>query len=174
MKETIAQMKDEYHDFVQGLLAKGQLPAKDTGVGFWGPSSVDEVFQAFSHLDIKGSFIDLGSGDGRCVLAASLLCSHAVGVEYDPLLTLKAKEVQGKLDINNAIFHHDNFHNHDLSRYDYVFVNPDQPFHRGLQDKLIQELRGKRSVQSNHFLPSGLTLEKQFRINGTGFSVYTQ
>mgnify|MGYP006422344223 CR=1 FL=1 len=56
--------------------------------------------------------------------------------------------------------------------YDYVFIAPDRPFHRGLEDKFLEELEGKLIVHSNIFHPEKLKKIQEFDFNGEKFIVY--
>jgi len=174
MEEQFSQIKQEYETFYRNLVLQGKFAAKDTGIGYWGPAVSDEVFEAFKTLKLKGHFIDIGSGDGKVSMIASLFCERVVGIEYDPLLTLKAQEIKNKFNLLNVTLKNDDFLNHDLSHYDYVFVNPDKPFHRGLEAKLLMDLKGKLIVYGNHFFPNSLRLEQQFKVNDTTVSVYSK
>ncbi|MBU0614760.1 MAG: hypothetical protein KJ601_01585 [Nanoarchaeota archaeon] len=174
MQEQFNNIKQEYENFYRSLVLQGKFAAKDTGVGFWGPAVSDEILEAFKRLKIKGHFLDLGSGDGKVAMIASLFCERVVGIEYDPLLVLKAQEVRKKFSLLNVSLKNQDYFEHDISHYDYVFVNPDKPFFRGLDAKLETELRGRLIVYSNHFFPSTLRLNDQFKVNDTTVSVYSR
>ncbi|MFH2028178.1 MAG: class I SAM-dependent methyltransferase [Nanoarchaeota archaeon] len=169
-------IKKEYDNFYMSEIKNGKLLAKDTCVGFWGPSVSDEVYQAFRKLSLGRftNFLDLGSGDGKVTLMAALFCKNSTGIEYDPILTGKAIDIRDKLQITNAKFINDDFFNHDISAYDVIFHAPDQPLHRGVEDKLIGELKGKLIIHGHHFHPSYLKKERSFKVNDTLFSVYSK
>lgn len=168
------QIKQEYDGFYRELLKNGKLPMWETGKGFWSHAIADEVYEAFKKIDLhrKSSFIDLGSGDGKVVLIASLFCKRAVGIEIDNGLFKKSLEMQKKLSIPNAIFFNNDFYDHSISEFDYAFVYPDMPMHRGLEKKLLNELRGKLIHHGHHFHPETLKAENQFSVNGSLFTVY--
>ncbi len=170
------QIKKEYDDFYRNLLRNGKLPLWSTGKGFWGGVIADEVYEAFKRINLHNhtSFIDLGSGDGKVVLTAALFCKRAVGVEIDNELYQKSLEMQRKLNIPNAIFYNNDFHEHNISEYDVVFVYPDSPMHRGLEKKLLNELTGKVLHYGYHFHPQNLRVEDKFLVNGNLFTVYTK
>jgi len=145
MDNEFQQIKQKYDEFYNFLLKRGQLPIKDTGVGFWGISVGDEIFELFKriHLEKFKHFIDLGSGDGKVVLIASLF-TDATGIEYDKWLHESAVDIQKKLShiprVSKATFTRKNFTDHSITDYDIVFVNPDKPLHKGLENKLMLEL----------------------------------
>ncbi|MBI2138750.1 methyltransferase domain-containing protein [Candidatus Woesearchaeota archaeon] len=168
-------IKSEYASYVQSLLGKGKLPLFDTKIGFWGPSSIDEAYRAFHKLKLKQfrSFIDIGSGDGRVTLLASLFCESAHGIEYHEGLHQKAIEIAQKLGMGNVRFFNKDFHEHDLSAYEAIFINPDKPLSRGTEQKLLKEMKGKLIVMGNHFHPEKLAKEREIDVDGMKFSLYS-
>ncbi len=176
MDSKFAEIKKEYDDFYRDLLRKGKLPLRDTGKGFWGHAIAEEVYEAFKKLNLHrfNSFIDLGSGDGKVVLIASLFCKRAVGIEVDRDLHQKALEIQRKLLIPNAIFYNNDFYAHSISEFDVVFSYPDQPMEHGLEEKLLRELTGKLVHYGHHFHPTQLSKEHSLIVNGNLFTIYSR
>ena len=182
MKEHYDKLKEVYDQFVVSLMRKGNLPLKNTIHGYWGVTPLDETRELFERIKLSDclSFIDLGSGDGRIVLLASLFCPKTVGIEGDRWLHENAVFLKRKLSSRDM--HHfkkaklamDDFMNHDLSNYDTVFVSPDKPFHRGLENKLNKELTEKLIVYGWEFKPSSLKEVEEHIINGEKFRVYTK
>jgi len=170
-----AEIKREYDDFHKGLLRKGKLPLWSTGKGFFGGVIADELYSAFKRLKLQryNSFIDLGSGDGKAVLIAALFCKRAVGIEMDNELFKKSMEMALKLNIPNALFYNNDFFDHSISEFDVAFVYPDTPMHRGLEKKLLNELRGKLIHYGHHFHPQQLKVEDKFLVDGNMFTVYS-
>ena len=82
--------------------------------------------------------------------------------------------MQVKLNIPNAIFFNSNFYDHSISEFDIAFVYPDAPMYRGLEKKLLNELRGKLLHYGHHFHPQNLKVEDKFLVNGNLFTVYTR
>ena len=121
---VFSKIKKEYNDFYRKLLSRGRLPFRSTSKGFWGGVIADEVYEAFKKIRLHDhrSFIDLGSGDGKVVLTAALFCERAVGIETDPELFRKSLEIQKKLGITNAVFYNNDFHEHSVAGFDFVFV----------------------------------------------------
>ena len=170
------KIKIEYDDFYKGIMKRGKLPMWSTERGFWNASITDEVFESFKKLKLGKfkNFLDIGSGDGKVVLIASLFCKKAEGVEIDELLHHKALEIQSKLKITNAAFHNKDFFEHDFSKYDVLFSAPDAPFERGLENKLLKEMSGKLIHYGHHFHPANLKKEDSFTVNGTLVSLYSK
>tara|TARA_Y100000310_G_C20630848_1_gene788589 strand:- start:227 stop:766 length:540 start_codon:yes stop_codon:yes gene_type:complete len=173
--EIYKKIKEEYGQFYRSFLEKGELPMGKTEKGFWGYAIDDEVFEFFKKLDLSefNSFIDLGSGDGKVALIASLFVNEAKGVEFDKELIQKSVEIKTKLGIKNVDFVRDDFHNLDLSAFDIIFINPDQPVDRRLEEKLIREMKGKLILYGNHFHPLKMKKEKELEIDMTKLTIYS-
>ncbi|MFH1408575.1 MAG: hypothetical protein ABIH34_01590 [Nanoarchaeota archaeon] len=171
-------IKKKYDDFYRKLIKDGVLPMRTTEKGFWHASISHEVYEAFEKLGLKQSrhFLDLGSGDGSVVLIASLFGTRAVGVEHDPWLHQVAGKIQrelGKLPyVPSAVFYNEDYHQHPLHGYDTIFLSPDAPFYRGVENKLLKELNGRLIVYGNEFLPQRLKKKKEINVNGTSVGVY--
>src|SRR3989338_7922035 len=101
----LSQIRKEYDNFYRELLRKGKLPMWSTEKGFWNAAIADEVYEAFKKIKLNQfrNFLDIGSGDGKVVLIASLFCQNAEGIEIDEFLHNKAIDMQRKLGLNNAI-----------------------------------------------------------------------
>ena len=175
-REALDKIKTEYDDFYRNIMKRGKLPMWSTEKGFWNASVADEVFEAFKKMRLNKfrNFLDIGSGDGKVVLIASLFCKNAEGIEIDDFLHHKALEIQSKLKINNAAFHNKDFFGHDFSKYDILFTAPDTPLERGLENKLLKEMNGKLIHYGHHFHPANLKKEDSFIINGTLVSLYSK
>jgi hypothetical protein len=174
MEEKFREIKEEYDNLQKDMLRQGKLPLRDTGIGFWGGAAIDEVFEAFKRIKLHNfrNFIDIGSGDGRVVLIASLFGVRAVGIEVDNELFRTSLQIQRKLNIPNAVFYNNDFFDHSFAGHDILFCNPDQPMERGLEKKLLKEMNGKLIVYGYHFHPRNLKKEQSFILNGTLITVY--
>ena len=177
MDETaFAQIKKEYDAFYRSLLRDGKLPMWATEKGFWNAAITEEVYEAFKKINLSkfSNFLDIGSGDGKVVLIASLFCRNAEGVEIDSSLHTKAVQLKNRLQILNANFHNKDFFIHDFSEYDILFLSPESPLERGLEKKLLNEMKGKLIHYGHHFHPRFLKKEDSFLINGNLISLYTR
>ncbi|MBI2558032.1 methyltransferase domain-containing protein [Candidatus Woesearchaeota archaeon] len=174
--KLFTQIKKDYDSFYRNLLIKGRLPMWSTSEGFWNAAIADEIYDAFKKLKLNQfkNFLDIGSGDGKIVLIASLFCKSAEGVEIDSFLHSKAVQMQKKFGIINASFHNRDLFEHDFSKYDVLFSNPDAPLERGLESKLIKEMKGRLIIYGHHFHPRHLKKEESFLINGTQVSLYSK
>lgn len=173
--QAFQQIKSEYDNYYKELLSSGKLPLRSTEKGFWGYVPVEDIYEGFKQLNLQKhkTFIDLGSGDGKVVLIASLFCDRAVGIEIDDELFKKSLEIQKNLGIPNATFFNNDYYEHSISPFDVVFVYPDEPMHRGLEKKLLNELTGKLIHCGQHFHPQNLNKESHILVNGTMITIYT-
>ena len=169
------KIKKEYDNFYRSLLKDGKLPMWSTSKGFWNAAITDEIYEAFKKIKLSQfrNFLDIGSGDGKVVLIASLFCKSADGIEIDNFLHNKAMEIKNKLKINNAVFHNKDFFEDDFSKYDVLFLAPDAPLEKGLENKLLNEMKGRLIHYGHHFQPRFLKKEDSFFVNGTLVSVYS-
>lgn len=171
-----AQIKKEYGNFYRSMLKDGKLPMWGTSKGFWNAAIADEVHEAFKRIGLHKfkSFLDIGSGDGKVVLIAALFCQNAEGVEIDDFLHNKALEIKNKFKIKNAAFHNKDFFEHDFSIYEALFLAPDTSLDRGLENKLLNEMKGKLIHFGHHFQPRFLKKEGSFLVDGTLVSLYSR
>lgn len=172
------QIKDVYDVFEQFLLKNGRVPARDTGIGYWGITNVTDLHELFTRIELHkySHLLDLGSGDGRVALLASIFGIKATGVEFDDWLVNTALNIKGKIALphfENVRLLKDDFMKHNMQPYDLVYVSPDKPFFRGLDRKIQKELKGKLIVHGYEFHPTALQLEKEWIINGDKFCVYS-
>ncbi len=150
-------IKAAFVKFEQDLLSEGKLPMRTTNTGFWGASVLDVVFHVFHEVQLQSfkHFLDLGSGDGRVVLVASLF-TKATGVESDIELVDNGIEIRDNLKLKAGFLHKD-FLDVDFSSYDFFFINPDHRFSSLLEDKLLREASGEVLFVYNHvFAPEKL------------------
>ena len=125
-------------------------------LGAFFASSKKEIVKTMVLLsDIKPGekAIDLGSGDGRLVIALAKKGAQAHGYEINPLLVflsrnnIKQAGLQGK-----AFIHFGNFWLLDFSEFDVVTVYGISHMMKRLEVKLKKELRPGARVVSNYFV----------------------
>ena len=170
------EIKKKYDNFYKDLLRSGKLPLWSTELGFWNAAISNEVYEAFKRLNLQNSsrFLDLGSGDGKVALLASLFCKEAHGVEIDKKLFEKSIEMKSLLDLRNTSFYNKDFLDHSLNGYDVVFINPDKPIKRELEAKLLDELNGTLIVHGHHFHPTKLKKKESFLVDNTLVTSYSK
>jgi len=146
----------------------------DTTKGFWGAAITEHIYEFFKKIKLSEykNFLDLGSGDGKVVLIASLFGVKATGIEIDNDLIKTSLKIRDKLKLK-ASFVKDDFLKYDLSKYDVIFINPDKGFEKGLEDKLLKELKGRLYVYNQIFLPRFLKKGRTFWFDGVPVIKYT-
>ncbi len=100
----------------------------------------------------KSRILDLGSGDGKIVLALANHGFSAVGVEINPWLVRKSRQAASRLGLKNrATFIRQSFWKVDYSKYDLIFLYATSYIMERLERKLQAELKPGTRVVSNHF-----------------------
>lgn len=99
----------------------------------------------------KGKFIDIGSGDGRIVVAAAKLGMDSYGIEINPFLVAISWIKLKRAKQNNAHIMLGDCWRHSFSKYDYVALWGTTHMTSALEKKLISELKPGAKVVSNHF-----------------------
>ena len=158
-------LKQKYDEFYKSFYTKGSIPVGDTEKGIWGAAITGHIFEFFKKIKLQNykNFIDLGSGDGKVVLTASLFGVKATGIEFDRDLIKTSIRIRDELGLK-AEFLQEDFLKQDLSGYDIIFINPDKGFEYKLENKLLKEMRpeAKLFVYNNIFLPNILKKGKTY------------
>jgi hypothetical protein len=155
--EKFNELRQKYEEFYKSFYEKGSIPVGDTEKGIWGAAITDHLFEFFKLINLEKykTFVDLGSGDGKVVLIASLFGVKATGIEFDKDLIETSIKTREELKLD-AEFIQGDFLKHDLSKYDIIFINPDKGFQLKLENKLLKEMKqnAKLFVYNNIFLPN--------------------
>ena len=117
------------------------------------PTSV-AVIRRFAAAGPGKKIADLGSGDGRILIALAADGAEAHGYEVNPLLVVSSRRRIRKAGLaGKAIVHWQSFWKADLSPYDAVVVYGFPPIMKRLGRKIARELRPGSTVISNiyHF-----------------------
>ncbi|KUK15484.1 MAG: Uncharacterized protein XD53_1085, partial [Petrotoga mobilis] len=105
--------------------------------------------------ELKGEEIsaDLGSGDGRVVIAFARKGIQAHGFEINPLLVLISKINIRRAGLKGKAFiHWKNFWKADLSKFDIITVFQVDFAMNELENKLKKELKPEAKVISNQWV----------------------
>ena len=105
-------------------------------------------------LDVRPGekIVDLGSGDGRLLVAIAKAGAEAHGFEHNPLLVVKSKHNFKKEGVvGKAFVHMSNFWDVDVSQFDGVVVYGIPYIMTRLEEKLKKELRPGARVVSYSF-----------------------
>jgi hypothetical protein len=166
--DIFSKIKQKYDEFYSLFYAKGKGTVADTEKGIWGPAGTQDVYDFFVKIKLQNykNFLDLGSGDGKVVLIASLF-TKATGVEFDKELVKTGEQIKKQLKLD-AEFIQGDYLKHDISKYDFIFINPDKGFEYSLEEKLLKEMgpKAKLFVYNNIFLPRFLKKEKTYLFEG--------
>jgi hypothetical protein len=138
------------------------------------PSSVEETRIMADLADIsRGDVVaDLGSGDGRVVIALAQKGAEAHGYEVNPLLVLASRRkirengLQGR-----AFIHWGSFWRRDLSRYSVITVFQVGFVMGRLEAKLLRELAHGSRIVSHYWKFPGLRPE---RVQGNVYRYRTE
>jgi ribosomal protein L11 methylase PrmA len=116
---------------------------------------------------------DLGSGDGRVVIALAKRGAEAHGYEVNPILVLiSRKNIRAAGLVGKAFIHWRSFWAADLSSFDIVTVFQVDFVMRRLEAKLTRELSSAAKIVSHHWRFPTLVHERVngdiylYRING--------
>lgn len=159
-EDKFNQIKQAFLE-LENSLQKGKGLVYRTEKGIYGTTGMDRIFNFFKEINLQDykHLLDLGSGDGRVVLIASLF-TKATGIEYDAELNKIAIEIRDKLNLECDILTGD-YMQHDFTQYDIVFINPDHDL-SDLSKKLRSELKGSLFIYNELFSPEGLRKGKKF------------
>ncbi len=170
--ESFEKVKTFYERYYAEPKTSGIHSNKQTEKGFWVSSVSSEVFNLFRTIRLEQfkHFADLGSGDGKVAIIASLF-TKSTGIEFDEELVKRSIQIKEKLGLQNLQFAKGDFLEEDLGAYDILFIYPDNPLIR-LEQKLLKEFEGDLIVCGGIFLPEKLVKKRVVRINNAVFGIY--
>lgn len=94
---------------------------------------------------------DLGSGDGRIVIAFAQTGIETHGYEIDDQLRKLSEEKIAKAGLANAHIYNKDFWQEDLSKYDIIACYPMPTVMNRLERKLREELKPGARIVLNYF-----------------------
>lgn len=118
------------------------------------PTTRANVEKMMALADIRPGqiVVDIGSGDGRLLLACAQRGAHAEGFEINPLLVFRSRRLIRAAGLEKlAVVHWQSFWRADLARFDVVLLYGITNIMRGLERKLNRELKPGARVVSNVF-----------------------
>jgi SAM-dependent methyltransferase len=102
--------------------------------------------------------VDLGSGDGRLLVACAERGACVEGYEINPTLVWRSRRMIREKNLRGqASVHWKSFWRVDLSKFDVVFVYGIPYIMKGLEKKFIRELKPGTKIVSNVFQFPGWT-----------------
>jgi len=134
------------------------------------PSPPDVVEAMLALAEVKESDVvyDLGSGDGRIVIAAAQkFGARGVGVEFNPELVKLAEESAAKAGVANRVrFLQQDFFQVDLGQATVVTLFLLSAVNLKLRAKLLSELRPGARIVSNTFDMGDWRHDKETSVRG--------
>jgi|SRR5581483_1242849 len=117
------------------------------------PQPVVEAMLSVAHVTSADVVYDLGSGDGRIVIAAAKQYgARGVGIEIDPVLVKKATENAAAAGVADRVrFVNENLFTADIHQATVVTLYLLQSINERLRPKLVRELKPGTRVVSHVF-----------------------
>jgi SAM-dependent methyltransferase len=173
IESRFRDIKQAYADFENTLKESGKGLVYRTDKGIYGTTNLDAIFRFFKEIGLQNyrHFLDLGCGDGRVVLVASLF-TKAEGIEFDAELVAIGRGIRDRLGLKCELKAGDYLHI-DLSGHDILFMNPDHEF-GPLDGKLKRELSGPLFIYNEIFAPDSLKKGKKYWPSQVPIITYTK
>jgi SAM-dependent methyltransferase len=164
--------------FALGALALllQRAPAPTPDIHFVPTSNaVTEAMLRGAGVTDKDVVYDLGSGDGRIVIAAAKnFGAHAVGIELDRELIKESNERARKAGVTDKVrFVQADLFKADISEATVVTLFLSESINFRLESKLKKELRPGSRVVSHRFPMRGWPPEREVKVDGTDVYFWT-
>jgi len=115
-----------------------------------GKKKIEEILK-ISHVKKGDKIIDLGSGDGRIVIAFAKKGIESHGFEINPILVLYSRYKIKKANLKYAFIHWKSFWKADLKKYDIVILFQYKTLMERIEKKLKKELKNSAKIISYHW-----------------------
>ncbi|MCA9478212.1 MAG: class I SAM-dependent methyltransferase [Nanoarchaeota archaeon] len=165
-------------DKIIEYFSKFSNEVRDTEKGIFGVSDLEHIKEFFGQVNLLGTFVDLGSGDGRVtILAASWAQEtgndvNAIGIEFDEELVERSKKHAAKLETDVTFLCQD-YEDYDFSKVDVLFSYADHAFSEPFVEKLKKEFKGTLYIYEGVHFPEGLKKGKIIWVDQTPIIPYT-
>jgi len=135
------------------LLAQSPAPVKPDVIYVPTPEPVVDAMLKLADVKANDVVYDLGSGDGRIVIAAAKRYgARGVGIDIDPMLVTLATENAAAAGVSDRVrFVTQNLFTADLSEASVVTLYLLQSINERLRPKLVRELKPGTRVVSHVF-----------------------
>jgi SAM-dependent methyltransferase len=132
------------------------------------PTRVVEAMLTLAAVGPKDVVYDLGSGDGRIVIAAAQRGARGVGIELEPGLVAEAGRNARKAGVDDRVqFIEGDIFNVDLSGASVVTLYLLTSINERLRPKLLRELKPGSRIVSHRFGMGEWTPAKTLTVTGT-------
>lgn len=155
--EYFAQFENEIHE---------------TEKGIFGVSNLVRIKEFLDQIETTGTFVDLGSGDGRVAILAAEYFDTVIGIEYEEDLIEKS-ELHAKQTNSDVTFLAQDYENYDYSKVDVLFSYADHEFSKKFVEKLIKEFTGVIYIYEGVYFPEGAKKGKTIWADQTPIMTYT-
>lgn len=119
------------------------------------PTKMDQIRKILKLAGVKKGkkFYELGSGDGRVVIAAAKLGADSSGIEQSLIRVLYSKYKARTLNLKKTYFYHGNLFSKNYNDADIIYIYLLQRGINTLEEKLKQQLKKGAIVitQTYHF-----------------------
>jgi cyclopropane fatty-acyl-phospholipid synthase-like methyltransferase len=122
--------------------------------GFYTPSSRERISYILSLANVKPGekVVDLGSGDGRVLMACAKKGARCTGFEIDPLLVWRSRKNIKKAHLDKKItIIPKSFWTANISSYDVIIIYGITHIMGRLKDKLKKEAKENTRIISVYF-----------------------
>jgi SAM-dependent methyltransferase len=131
------------------------------------PTRVVEAMLTIAQVGPKDVLYDLGSGDGRIVIAAAKRGGRGVGIELDPSLVAEASRNAQKAGVLDRVqFIEGDIFKADLSEASVVTLYLLSSINERLRPKLLRELKPGSRIVSHRFGMGDWVPEKTLTVTG--------
>jgi cyclopropane fatty-acyl-phospholipid synthase-like methyltransferase len=111
-----------------------------------------EAMISLAELKPGQRMVDLGSGNGRILIAFGRAGIEAHGYEINPFLVARSNYLVKKAGLEGRVFNHlGSFWRQNFSKFDCVTIYGMNHIMKALEEKLQKELRSGAKVLSNAF-----------------------
>jgi SAM-dependent methyltransferase len=132
------------------------------------PTEVVEAMLDVATVGPKDVVYDLGSGDGRIVIAAAKRGARGVGIELEPDLVADARRNAKTAGVLNRVqFIEGDIFEADLTRATVITLYLLSSINERLRPKLLRELKPGSRIVSHRFGMGDWTPEKTLKVTGT-------
>jgi SAM-dependent methyltransferase len=131
------------------------------------PTRVVDAMMSLAVVGPKDVVYDLGSGDGRIVIAAARRGARGVGIELDPALVAEASRNAQKAGVLERVqFVEGDIFTADLSEASVVTLYLLSSINERLRPKLLRELKPGSRIVSHRFGMGDWVPEKTLTVTG--------